>query len=144
MAFRKQMALALAMAMLTFCFGCADELNAPITEDEAPLLAPTNVRALALSDGDVEVVWEASSQPNTNGYNLYRREVGTSSSRRLNSSRLLSTQYVDQTTVRAKNYEYRVTVVSTTGRESGFTAVVIQSRDVVEDGNGRVPNPGME
>jgi hypothetical protein len=139
MAFRKQAALALALSMITICFGCADELNAPNTEDEAPVLPPTNVQALALSDGQVQVTWDASSQPTVNGYNLYRRVVGNGSSKRLNPTRILSTAYLDDTAVPRTEYEYRVTAVSTKGKESRFTAVVIASRDVIEDGSGKVP-----
>lgn len=141
MAFRKQMMLALVMAMLTICFGCADEVTAPDTGDEAPVLAPTNVRALALSDGDVQVIWDASSQPASNGYNLYRREIGTSNPRRLNTTRILTTEFRDDSTVPAREYEYRVTTVSKTGAESRFSAVVIVARDLIGDGSGKGPIP---
>ena len=144
MAFRKQMALALAMAMLTVCFGCADELNAPITEDEAPVLPPTNVSARALSDGDVQVTWDASSQPTINGYNVYRREIGNGNPNRLNPNRVLSTKYVDGTATPRKEYEYRVTAVNTKGKESRFTSVTIVARDAIEDGGGKAPAPSME
>jgi len=144
MAFRKQTALALALAMVTICFGCADEINAPNTADEQPVLPPTNVRALALNDGQVELVWDASSQPTINGYNLYRREVGNGSPRRLNETRILSTQFVDNTTTPKKEYEYRVTAVNSKGKESRFTAVVIVARDPIDDGGGKFPTPDTE
>lgn len=129
MAFRKQMTLALAMALMTVCFGCADELNAP-TEDEAPVLPPTNVSAFALGDGSVRLSWDASSQPDINGYNLYRREAGHGNPNRINSARVLSTQYLDETTAARKDYEYRITAVNSKGKESRFTAVVVRTRDL--------------
>jgi hypothetical protein len=140
MAFRRQMTLAVASALLTICFGCADELNAPITGDEAPVLPPTNVVAVALSNGNVQVTWDASSQPNSNGYNLYRREVQNGATRRLNSTRILTTEFIDDSTVAPREYEYRVTVVSSRGKESRFTAVVVGTHDVGHDGQGKVPN----
>ena len=143
MAFRKQMALMLALALVTVCFGCADEINAP-TEDEQPVLPPSNVRALALSDGYVQVTWDASSQPTITGYNLYRREVGSGSPKRLNSTRIESTQYTDGHTAAPREYEYRVTAVNSKGKESRHTAVVIWTHDVIDDGSGRVPLPQSE
>jgi fibronectin type 3 domain-containing protein len=129
MAFRKQMTLALAMALMTVCFGCADELNAP-TDDEAPVLPPTNVTAVALGDGSVQLTWDASSQPDINGYNLYRREVDHGNPKRLNATRILSTEYRDEATSVPENYEYRLTAVNTKGKESRFTAVVVVTRTI--------------
>jgi hypothetical protein len=139
MAFRKHTALALALAMVTICFGCADEINAP-GDDEQPVLPPTNVRAVALPDGDVEVLWDASSQPNINGYNIYRREVGGGGPHRLNDTRILDTEYRDDTTSASRQYEYRVTAVNSKGKESRHTAVVIEARDLIDDGPGKVPS----
>jgi hypothetical protein len=139
MAFRKQMALAMALAFSSICFGCADDTTAPNTEDEQPVLPPTNVRALALSDGHVQVLWDASSQPTINGYNLYRRDGGHGNPKRLNSTRILATQYIDGTTVEQRQYEYRLTAVNSEGKESRFTAVVIQVHAAVGNGPGRDP-----
>ena len=138
MAFRKQIVLALAMVLGTICFGCADELNAPNPEDESPVLAPTNVRARLMGDGDVQVSWDASSQPDVNGYNLYRREVGNGNPRRLNNNRILNPQYLDNSASAPRNYEYRVTAVNTRGKESRHTSIVIRTYDPIEDG--KVPS----
>ena len=140
--FRKQMALCLAMALLTICFGCADELNAPNTTDEAPVLPPTNVRALALGDGSVQVLWDASSQPTVTGYNLYRRIVAIGTPKRVNNTRILDTEYLDGTTGSRVEYEYRVVAVNNKGKESRFTAIVVEARSLAGDGAGKgiVPN----
>ena len=140
--FRKQMALGLAMAFLTICFGCADELNAPNTLDEQPVLPPTNVRAQALADGSVSVLWDASSQPTVTGYNLYRRIVDAGSPKRINPSRVLDTVYRDDTTGAGVEYEYRVVAVNSKGKESRFTSIVIHTHSLIGDGAGKgiVPN----
>jgi hypothetical protein len=140
--FRKQMALCLAMALLTICFGCADELNAPSTLDEAPVLPPTNVRAVALGDGSVQVTWDASSQPTVTGYNLYRRITSTGTPRRVNNARILDTEFVDDTTGSRVSYEYRVVAVNDKGKESRFTSIVVEARSLAGDGAGKgiVPN----
>ncbi len=140
--FRKQMALCLAMALLTICFGCADELNAPNTLDEAPVLPPTNVRAFALGNGSVQVLWDASSQPTVTGYNLYRRIASVGSPKRINLSRILDTEYVDGTTGARVQYEYRLVAVNNKGKESRFTAIIVDTRVLSGDGAGKgiVPN----
>ena len=138
---RKYVALALASAFLTICFGCADELNSPITQNEAPVLPPTNVKAFAVNGGLVELTWDASSQPTVIGYNLYRREVGLGSPRKLNPNRIQATEYKDNGTLKKRVYEYRVTAVSEKGKESRFTSVTVQTRDLIEDGYGKVPDP---
>jgi fibronectin type 3 domain-containing protein len=138
MAFRKQAALALALATTIICFGCADDINAPNTTDQQPVLPPTNVTATALSDGQVRVTWDASSQPTINGYNLYRREVGNGGPKRLNSTRILTTLYVDGGVAVRKHYEYRVTAVNSKGKESRFTSVVIETPRA---GSGKLADP---
>lgn len=138
MAFRKHAALAVALASVVVMFGC-NEVNAPTTTDEQPVLPPTNVSAFALSDGHVRVKWDASSEPTINGYNLYRREVGNGHPSRINSTRILATEYVDEGTVALKNYEYRLTAVNSRGKESRFVAVIIETRPLSGGTSGKYP-----
>jgi fibronectin type 3 domain-containing protein len=144
MSFRKHAALALALASTIVYFGCTDNINAPVTTDDQPVLPPTNVVASALDNGNVQVKWDASSEPTINGYNLYRREVGHGGPKRLNSTRILTTLYTDQNTALQKRYEYRVTAVNSKGKESRFTAVVVITHAVVDDNPGKVPSLGSE
>jgi hypothetical protein len=140
MVFRKQAALVAALASVVLMIGCTDELNAPNTTEEQPVLPPTNVSAFALTDGHVRVKWDASSEPTINGYNLYRREVGQGKPGKINNSRIQATEYVDESTVALKNYEYRLTAVNSKGKESRFVSVIIGTR-VLEDGtSGKYPN----
>lgn len=140
MVFRKQAALVAALASVVLMIGCTDELNAPNTTDEQPVLPPTNVTAFALTDGHVRVKWDASSEPTINGYNLYRREVGKGKPGKINNSRIQATEYVDESTLALRNYEYRLTAVNSKGKESRFVAVIIATR-IVEDGtSGKYPN----
>jgi len=143
MAFRKQAALALALASVIVFLGCTDEVNAPTT-NEQPVLPPTSVTAFAMSDGSIRVKWDASSEPTINGYNLYRREVGNGSPKRVNNSRIITTQYLDAATTALKYYEYRVTAVNTKGKESRFTAVVVQAKQAVEGFSGKLPALGSD
>ena len=140
MAFRKQFVLAFALlALSAIALGCAEDTTAPNTQDEAPVLAPTNVQATVLAGGNIQITWNPSSQPDISGYNLYRREVGNGNSNKLNGSRIHATDYVDNTTRVASEYEYRVTAVNTRGRESRYTSVVVETPDVGGDRKGGTP-----
>jgi hypothetical protein len=143
MAFHKQAALALALASVVMFLGCTDELNAPVT-DETPVAPPTNVSAFALSDGSVRVKWDPSSDLTINGYNVYRREVGNGSAKRLNDSRVLATEYLDDGTAVPKQYQYRITAVNSKGKESHWTAVTIQTQTLTDPGTNKYPALGTE
>lgn len=140
MVFRKQAALALALASVVVMLGCTDELNGPNTTDEQPVLPPTNVTAFALSDGHVRVKWDASSEPTINGYNLYRREVGQGKPSKLNSNRIHAQEYVDESALALTNYEYRLTAVNSSGKESRFVAVIIETRVIDGGTSGKYPD----
>ena len=145
MAFRKHMVLAFALLALTaIAYGCADDTTAPPTQDETPVLPPTNVRAAVVNGGDVQVSWDPSSQPDVAGYNVYRREVHHGEPERVNGSRIHATNFVDPDTNIEREYEYRVTVVNSRGKESRFTAVVIETHDVLGDGKTGIPGPTIE
>ena len=138
MAFRKHVMLAFALlTLIAIALGCADDTTAPTQENEAPVLAPTNVQAVVMSGGDIRVSWSPSSQPNVAGYNVYRLDDEVGVIGRLNPSRIAATSYVDATALPLHVYEYRVTAVSTTGRESRFAAVTIQN--VIGDRNSGTP-----
>ena len=133
---RKHIALALATAFLTICFGCADELNSPVTTDEAPVLPPTNVQAVALNSGTVNVSWDASSQPNVVGYNVYRRVEGLGGPKQLNPARLESPHFMDSGSFPGRQYEYRVTAISSTGKESRHTSAYVVTPEAKESNEG--------
>ena len=135
---RKYMALALATAFLTICFGCADELNSPITDDEAPVPMPTKVTGYAIDPTHVELSWAASSSPQIVGYNVYRREVGNGSPKRLNSSRIEDIGYLDDGVREKRAYEYRVTAVTAKGKESRYRSLIIETPAMPTDGSGKV------
>ncbi|HET6463063.1 MAG TPA: fibronectin type III domain-containing protein [Candidatus Krumholzibacteria bacterium] len=139
MVFRKQAALAVALASVIVMLGCTDELNGPNTTDEQPVLPPTNVSAFALTDGHVRVKWDASSEPTISGYNLYRREAGHGKPGKLNSGRIHAHEYVDESTVALKNYEYRLTAVNSKGKESRYVAVIVETRTIVDGTSGKYP-----
>ncbi len=131
MTLRKYFALLCMLpALLVFAFGCAEDATAPNpNQNEAPLLAPTNVQALVINGGDIQISWSPSSQPNVRGYNVYRVDNGDSSVERLNASVLEVTSIVDGGARFGREYEYRVTSVGSGNAESRAASVTIRNRE---------------
>jgi hypothetical protein len=128
MALRKHVVLAFALlAMCVLAAGCAEEAAGPQQEDEAPVLAPTNVRAIPISGGNVQISWDPSSQPTVRGYHVYRLDRTDETIERVNSSLLEVTSIVDGGSRLGREYEYRVTSVGSGNRESAFAAVTVQN-----------------
>jgi hypothetical protein len=128
---RKHLALAFALLSVSmFALGCAEDATAPDPQqDEAPLLAPINVQAAVVNGGDIRISWNASSQPNVAGYNVYRVDLSDDAVARLNPSLLASTSIVDASARFGREYDYRVTAVSDRNTESRFTTVTIRNRE---------------
>ncbi|MCI0452814.1 MAG: fibronectin type III domain-containing protein [Candidatus Latescibacteria bacterium] len=142
MAIRKHLVLVCALlAVSLVAFGCAEDAAAPnANEDEAPVLAPTNLQAVVINGGDIQISWNASSQPNVRGYNVYRVDNIESSIERLNGSPLEVTSVVDGGARFGREYDYRVTAVSTKHAESAFASVTIRNREAPpSDRNGDNP-----
>jgi len=125
MAFQKHVLVSVVLLAISgILFGCGDSTVAPQVTTEAPIVAPSNVTAQELANGDVMIQWDASTQPNHRGYNVYRLDMENSQIGKLNSNELTQNSYVDQSASR-KPYEYRVTAVSSRGTESGYASIVI-------------------
>lgn len=113
-------------ALSAFVTGCGDDTTSPqITiEDEAPMLPPANV-ALSPKGSAVEISWSANTQSHLAGYNVYRQNIKSSSSTRLTDTPTTSNSYRDGSVVEGATYDYWVTSVSKSGKESTFSTVQI-------------------
>jgi fibronectin type 3 domain-containing protein len=142
MAYRKHVLVSVVLLAISgILFGCGDSTVAPDPTTEAPIVAPSNVTAQELANGDVMIQWDASSQTNLRGYNVYRHDIENQRIGKLNLNELSQSSYLDQTADRGVQYEYRVTAVSTRGTESNYSAVVV----VVESNQYRdLPRPEMK
>jgi len=128
------------LAASLFVFGCAEDAAAPVQpEDEAPPVAPTNVQAIVINGGDIQISWNASSQPNVRGYNVYRVDNEESSIERLNLSPLEVTSVVDGGARFGREYDYRVTSVNSKNTESAFATVTIRNREAPADRDDDLP-----
>jgi fibronectin type 3 domain-containing protein len=126
--------LLLCVAGLTM--GCSDDSTvAPeAPEDQAPPAAVSGLTVMLNTDGSVSLRWDASTQPNLRGYNVYRHVPEQSAIGVLNASPLTDNRYTDTTTERGQRYEYLVTAVNTRGLESAYaTITVLTERDNVKD-----------
>jgi hypothetical protein len=140
MAFRKRITLAFALLVLTAMLaGCADETVAPSGQNEAPVLAPTNVRAEIVNGGNILISWDPSTQLNVRGYNVYRLDTENSYIARLNPSVIAQSSYTDGGAAFSHEYEYRVTSVSGKNAESNYAAVTITNRTPVPNRKGQTP-----
>ncbi|HEX5131872.1 MAG TPA: fibronectin type III domain-containing protein [Candidatus Krumholzibacteria bacterium] len=139
-AFRKHVMLAFAtLALTAMLAGCADDTTAPIQQDEAPVLAPTNVQAEIVNGGDIRISWNPSTQINVRGYNVYRLDRNESAILRLTQSATTALSYTDGGAAYSHEYEYRVTSVSSKDTESNYASVVITNRTAVPNRKGQDP-----
>jgi len=70
---------------------------------------------------EVKLTWDPVPDEEVTGYNVYRSEESGGGYARVNPSRLVEPEYTDTTVKRGRTYFYRVTAVSRTGVESGFS-----------------------
>jgi len=87
---------------------------------------PTGLIATA-GDGRVELSWEANSESDLAGYNLYQSTASfsaVSNATKLNASPIPGTAYADEDVTNGTSYYYRVTAVDGEGNESGLSREV--------------------
>jgi len=127
MAFPKHITLACVLLALTgLLVGCSEDGTvAPTLTSEAPMLAPVNVRISAGGNGTIVLEWDANTQPQLRGYNVYRLDREDYTISRLNGTELTTTSYVDGTTEWGHRYDYRVTAISAKGSESAYSVASI-------------------
>ena len=138
MTFRKYVMI----SMVLFCgsallLGCSEDNPAsPTTLDEAPPAAISGLSIRMLSGGDIELNWDASTQPNLNGYHVYRHIKSVHAIGRLTTSPIASNRYIDNNASTGPVYEYFVTAVSAKGLESGYSSIWIDTNPSKGKGEG--------
>lgn len=90
--------------------------------DAAPPAAPAGVSA-ARQDPNVRVQWSANSEPDLNGYSVYRAAAAAGPFTRVTGSLVTNTQWVDAAVPGgATQLWYRVTATDLSGNESALSA----------------------
>jgi fibronectin type 3 domain-containing protein len=107
--------------------GCGSDSVAP-TDDEAPILPPTGVTATGSQTSEPSLSWDPNSHPNLEGYNVYRKEVAKQDVEKLTPEPISETNFTDTTARRGVKYEYRVTAVTKSGKESAYTPIQVLIR----------------
>src|SRR5262249_39603173 len=99
-----------------------------VTVSDGQLFASADVivtvRSAPPANGQsIKLAWDASSDSNVIGYNVYRsQQSGVFSSTPLNGTIVLTTAALNDSSVQSgSTYYYVVTAVSTTGAESGYS-----------------------
>lgn len=129
MAFRKHVMISIVLLSVSgLLLGCGDDNSVTPTttpDEEAPLIAPTNVTAAVLANGTIELTWSSNSQPTLKGYNVYRLDATAGAVGKINPDLLTVNHYVDTDIPHGNyRYEYWVTAVSVKGIETAPSAAV--------------------
>ncbi len=112
------------LSVAVFVVGCGSDSVAPNSSQEAPLLPPQHVMTARNESGQVLLAWDANTQSNLAGYNIYRSVFNANTFTKINTSVLTATSYTDVTALANTTYEYRVVSVSNTNTESNYTFAV--------------------
>jgi hypothetical protein len=108
---------------LTFQLTVTDDIGATATDEitiavDGPAApgTPANLTA-AVTSANVELAWQANTEPDLTGYNVYRGTNAAGPYTKLTATPITATQYTDDTAPRGTSH-YRVTAVNTAVQES--------------------------
>ncbi|MBN1766119.1 MAG: carbohydrate binding domain-containing protein [Sedimentisphaerales bacterium] len=90
------------------------------TPDTTPPANPTGLTATA-GEVDVSLDWNNNSEPDLDGYNVYRSTTSGSGYIQLNGPLLSSSDYIDTNVLNGVTYYYVVTAVDNSTNESGYS-----------------------
>ena len=91
--------------------------------DTTPPSLPSSFSAEA-ADGKVTLSWSSATDSDLAGYNLYRSVGEENDFKKINSSLLITTSFVDTDVENGKKYYYRITSVDNLGNESGNSSAL--------------------
>lgn len=96
--------------------------------DTTPPSAPDYVSANSGS-GLISISWNANSESNIAGYNIYRSQTSGGNYTRINSTLVTTVAYDDSTVSSDTTYFYVVTAVDTSNNESAYSSQVFATSD---------------
>lgn len=104
----------------------SDIVNAT-PQDVTPPAVPTGLLASA-DETEVVLVWDANTETDLDGYNVYSAASATGIFTQINGSLLTDPTYTDSTITAGQTLYYAVTAMDTSGNQSAKSAVVFATR----------------
>ena len=104
---------------------------------DLPPAAPTGLTATA-GNNTVSLDWNNNSEPDINGYNVYRSTTSGGGYAKLNGSLLTSSDYNDSNVSNGTTYYYVVTAVDAGSNESGYSNEVSAAPNYPYTGTGAI------
>ncbi|SFD04566.1 endonuclease [Pseudoalteromonas denitrificans] len=94
-----------------------------VCNGEVDLIAPNAPSGLAGTElaGKVALTWNANSEADLNGYNIYRSETAGGNYTKLNASVVRTNTFTDENVIALKSYFYVVTASDYSANESGHS-----------------------
>ncbi|MGD0572694.1 MAG: cellulase family glycosylhydrolase [Sedimentisphaerales bacterium] len=99
------------------------EVSATVPADSTPPAAPSGLSATA-GDANVLLVWNNNTEPDFNGYNVYRSTISGGPYTRQNGALFSSPNFIDGNVTNGTIYYYVVTAVDTSLNESADSSQV--------------------
>ncbi len=94
------------------------------THDTFPPAIPSGLQAVLSGDhqqASIDLIWNADTEKDLAGYNVFRREQGDSTPTKINPQILNQPTFRDQNVLPGKNYYYSVSAVDVRGNESSHS-----------------------
>jgi fibronectin type 3 domain-containing protein len=99
------------------------EVSATVPADSTPPAIPSGLSATT-SNATVSLDWNNNTEPDFNGYNIYRSTVSGGPYTRLNATPFINSDYIDNSVVNGTRYYYVVTSTDTSLNESANSSQV--------------------
>lgn len=114
-------AIILISISILFATGCGQQgASTSSTSIEA---APSSLSISVSGSGKLTLSWEANTETNVAGYNVYR-SLRLEGFTKINSSVIETTTYEDTGLTNLTTYYYKITATNATGSESSFSDIV--------------------
>ncbi len=111
----------ISLIFFALFFGCERPTDLSNNDDGIPPAVPSGLRIYYASDGEIGIEWRHNSEPDTKGYNVFRRTDSTDYKFLGFTS---SDYYIDDSLEYSTTYYYCITAIDLSGKESDSTSFV--------------------
>ncbi len=103
--------------------GPASAVAEGVPEKRTPPSPPTGL-VVTFQEGGAALRWNENPEPDIAGYDIYRREEGETTFRKINPQLIKETYFLDSTASPKNSYTYRLKAINTSKKESEFSQEV--------------------